>query len=129
MKINPVNDKHEHILEDYEVELTGAEISKSYPEKLRFLRVYEGKNEADLLLVTNQMSWIADTVWQVYKARWDIETFFKHIKQVFRVKAFVGTYPNAVRIQMWCAMIAILLFKYQRRKGKHPGDFLISSFF
>jgi IS4 transposase len=66
------------------------------------------------------MSWTADTISQVYKARWAIETFFKHIKQLFRVKTFVGTSPNAVRIQMWCAMIAILLLKYLRQKSKHP---------
>ena len=120
VKINPVNDKHEHIIEDYEVEMAGIKTSKTYPKKLRVLRVYDEKNDADLLLVTNQMSWTADTVSQVYKARWDIETFFKHIKQLFRVKTFVGTSPNAVRIQMWCAMIAILLLKYLRKKGKHP---------
>ena len=120
VKINPVNDKHEHIIEDYEVELTGVETSKSYPKKLRVLRVYDEKKDDDLLLVTNQMSWTADTVSQVYKARWAIETFFKHIKQLFRVKSFVGTSPNAVRIQMWCAMIAILLLKYLKRKSKHP---------
>src|SRR5690625_6790328 len=56
---------------------------------------------------------------QLYKARWDIEVFFKHLKQLFRVKTFVGTSPNAVRIQMWCSMITMLLIRYLKKRSKH----------
>jgi hypothetical protein len=120
VKEHPVNDKGKDILNDYEIELTGVNTSKAYPKRLRAVHVYDEKNEKYLVLVTNQFSWTADTISQVYKARWAIETFFKHIKQLFRVKTFVGTSPNAVRIQMWCAMIAILLLKYLRQRGKYP---------
>jgi len=75
-------------------------------------------NDQYLTLLTNQLTWTADTVSQLYKARWDVEVFFKHLKQLFRVKTFVGTSANAVRIQMWCAMIAILIVSYLKRKAK-----------
>jgi len=52
------------------------------------------------------------------KARWDVEVFFKHIKQLFRVKTFVGTSANAVKIQMWCSMISILILKHLKNKAK-----------
>lgn len=51
-------------------------------------------------IISGYLIWTAETVGQLYKARWDIEVFFKSLKQLFRVKSFVGTSPNAVRIQM-----------------------------
>jgi len=85
------------------------------------------ENDQELVLLTNNLSWTADTISQLYKARWDVEVFFKHIKQLFRVKTFVGTSENAVRIQMWCSMIAILmiailLFSYLKQKAKHKWN-------
>ena len=59
------------------------------------------------------------TVSQLYKARWSVEVFFKHLNQLFRVKTFVGTSANAVRIQMWCAMVAILLLKHMKSGAKY----------
>jgi hypothetical protein len=61
-----------------------------------------------------------NTISQLYKARWAIESFFKHLKQLFRVKTFVGTSANAVRIQMWCAIKAMLLISYLKNKVKYP---------
>ena len=112
------NEKHEHILSDEDIRLTGFYPSQDYPKKLRIVRVYDAHNDQMLILLTNQLSWTADTISQLYKARWDIEVFFKHLKQLFRVKTFVGTSPNAVRIQMWCSMIAILLIKYLKAKAQ-----------
>lgn len=114
------NDKHEHILSDEDIRLTGFYASKNYPKKLRIVRVYDQQNDQYLILLTNQMSWTADTISQLYKARWDIEVFFKHLKQLFRIKSFVGTSANAVRIQMWCSMIAMLLIKYLKSKAEYP---------
>lgn len=68
------------------------------------------------------MSWTADTISQLYQARWDVEVFFKHLKQLFRVKSFVGTSSNAVRIQMWCSMIAMLLVRYLKNKAQYPWN-------
>ena len=113
------NDKQEHVLRDQDIRLTGFYSSQKYPDKLRIVKVYDKENDQTLVLLTNNLSWTADTISQLYKARWDVEVFFKHLKQLFRVKTFVGTSQNAVRIQMWCSMIAILLFKYLKQKAKH----------
>lgn len=111
------NQKHEHILTDADIRLTGFYTSKKYPKKLRVVKVYDDQNDQTLTLLTNQMSWTADTISQLYKARWDVEVFFKQLKQLFRVKTFVGTSANAVRIQMWCSMIAMLLIAYLKQKA------------
>jgi len=116
------NDKHDHILSDEDIKLTGFYSSKKYPKKLRIVKVYDKENDQMLILLTNNLSWTADTISQLYKARWDVEVFFKHLKQLFRVRTFVGTSENAVRIQMWCSMIAILLFKYLKGKAKHKWN-------
>lgn len=113
------NDKQEHILSDQDIRLTGFYPSIAYPGNLRVVQVYDEKNDQKLFLLTNQLTWTADTICQLYKARWDVEVFFKHLKQLFRVKTFVGTSPNAVRIQMWCAMTAILLVTYLKNKAKY----------
>jgi hypothetical protein len=112
------NEKQEHILSDQDIELLGFYTSKKYPNNLRIVRVYDKVNDKVLVLLTNQTSWTADTISKLYKARWDVEVFFKHLKQLFRVKTFVGTSPNAVRIQMWCSMIAILILNYLKSKAK-----------
>lgn len=114
------NEKHEHILSDEDIALTGLHTKDKYPKSLRIVRVYDELNDKTLVLLTNNMFWTADTISQLYKARWDVEVFFKHLKQLFRVKTFVGTSANAVRIQMWCSMIAMLLFRYLKSKAKYP---------
>ena len=115
-----VNDKHEHILSDEDIRLTGFYTSMKYPANLRIVRVYDEINDKVLIILTNNLSWTADTISQLYKARWDVEVFFKHLKQLFRVKTFIGTSPNAVRIQMWTSMIAILLLKFLKQKAIYP---------
>lgn len=116
------NDKHEHILSDNQIRLTGFYSTQNYPRNLRIVKVHDEENDQVLVLLTNNLSWTADTVSQLYKARWDVEVFFKHLKQLFRVKTFVGTSENAVRIQMWCSMIAILLFRYLKNKAKYKWN-------
>ena len=61
----------------------------------------------------------AQTVSELYQARWAIEVFFKQVKQLLKVKTFVGTSPNAVLVQVWTAMITILLLKYLQNKAAH----------
>lgn len=113
------DEKHEHIISDQDIRFAGIAASKKYPKRLRIVRVYDKINDQTLILLTNQLSWTAETVSQLYKARWDVEVFFKHLKQLFKVRTFVGTSENAVRIQMWCSMIAILLLKYLKSKAQH----------
>ncbi len=116
------NEKQEHVLSDQDIELTGFYSAQKYPDKLRIVKVYDKENDQTLILLTNNLSWTADTISQLYKARWDVEVFFKHLKQLFRIKTFVGTSENAVRIQMWCSMIAILLFSYLKQKAKYKWN-------
>jgi hypothetical protein len=116
------NIKHEHILSDQDIALTGYYSSKKYPQTLRIVKVYDELNDQVLILLTNNLTWTADTISQLYKARWDVEVFFKHLKQLFKVKTFVGTSANAVRIQMWCSMITILLFRYLKNKAKYKWN-------
>jgi len=65
-----------------------------------------------IVLITNHMTFGATTVASIYKDRWQIEVFFKTIKQSLKIKTFVGTSANAVMIQIWTALIALLLLKY-----------------
>lgn len=104
---------------DCDVKLTGATAAGKYPETLRLVRVYDEVNDQWLTLVTNNMSWTAATISDLYRARWDVETFFKTIKQTLKIKTFLGTSENAVLVQVWTAMIAILLIRYLKARAKH----------
>jgi IS4 transposase len=65
-----------------------------------------------IVLITNHMTFGATTIAAIYKDRWQIEVFFKTIKQSLKIKTFVGTSANAVMIQIWTALIALLILKY-----------------
>ena len=69
------------------------------------------------MFLTNNRHWHAQTVADIYKERWAIEVFFKQIKSHRKIKSFVGTSENAVLIQIWTAMIAMLLLKYLKEKA------------
>lgn len=113
------DDKDEHILSDEDIRLSSLKGQKAYPKNLRIVKVYDEKNDQTLILLTNNMSWTANTVSQLYKARWAIESFFKQLKQLFKIKTFVGFSENAVQIQIWCSLIAILLITYIKNKAKY----------
>lgn len=116
----PVQSKNPHLHLDQSIRLLGDTAQKAYPKTLRLVHVWDHQKQSYLKIITNNLSWTADTIAELYKARWDVEVFFKHLKQLFRVKSFVGTSANAVRIQMWCAMIAMLLLRYLKNKAKYP---------
>nr|MBS0037327.1 IS4 family transposase [Saprospiraceae bacterium] len=107
-----VNEKYPHIISDKTIRLTTFQSKKKYPGPLRLVKVYDEENDQYLSLLTNNMSWTANTISVLYKAIWEIEVFFKHLKQLFRIKYFIGTSANAVRIQMWSSMIVMLMLKY-----------------
>jgi len=115
----PAN-RHHHILKDEIIELTGFKSKKKYPKKLRRIALWDDKNQQEIELITNQMSWTANTISELYKARWDIETFFRDIKQLLHIKSFIGTSENAVMIQIWTALITILILKALKAIAKHP---------
>ena len=111
------------LLEDKLIELTGFYTKEDYSKPLRMVKIYDDVNELELIFLTNQMSWTASTIAKLYKARWDIEVFFKQIKQHLKIKSFVGTSENAVRIQIWTAMITMLLLAFLKSKSKYPWHF------
>ena len=67
---------------------------------------------------TNHMSWAANTIGELYKSRWQIEIFFREIKQLLNIKTFIGTTQNAVMIQIWTALITILVLKALKAMAK-----------
>ena len=111
--------RHEHILIDEIIELTGQKSKKKYPKRLRRVAVWDEKNNQEIELITNQMSWTANTISELYKARWEIEIFFREIKQLLHIKSFIGTNQNTVMIQIWTAMITILVLKALEAMAKH----------
>lgn len=112
-------DRHEHILVDEYIELEDEKTYKKYPKKLRRVVVWDEVNQQTIELITNQFTWTANTISELYKARWEIEQFFKDIKQLLKIKSFLGTSPNAVLIQIWTAMITILIIKYLKACAKY----------
>ena len=89
--------------------LTGFYISQNYPEKIRRIKYYDSKNKRTFVFLTNNMDITAEQVALLYKNRWQVELFFKWIKQHLKVKSFWGTTENAVRIQIYTAIITYYL--------------------
>ena len=89
-----------NILCDEIILLTGAQAQKKCPHKLRRLVVWDADNERKIVLLTNHLDFGATTIAEIYKERWQIESFFKALKQNLHVKSFVGTSENALRIQI-----------------------------
>jgi Transposase DDE domain/Domain of unknown function (DUF4372) len=106
------------ILADQLIRFTGARARNNYPEFLRRIVVWDAENEREIVLLTNLLHFGATTVSAIYKERWQIELFFKALKQNLTVKTFVGTSENALRIQIWTALIALLLLKWLHHLSK-----------
>lgn len=113
------DNRHQHILVDEYIELLEEKTRAKYPKKLRRVVVWDDKNSQTIEIITNQFTWTANTIGELYKARWEIEIFFKDIKQLLKIKSFLGTSPNAVLIQIWTAMITILILKYLKACAKY----------
>ena len=77
------------------------------------------KNQQTIELITNNTKWSANTIGELYKARWDVEIFFRDIKQQLHIKSFIGTSENAVMIQIWTALITILVLKALKAQAKY----------
>ena len=102
------------VLKDELILLTGARAQERCPHILRRVVVWDDEHEREIVLLTNAHQFAASTIGKIYKERWQIELFFKALKQNLRVKTFVGTSANALKIQIWTALIAMLLLKIMR---------------
>jgi uncharacterized protein DUF4372/DDE family transposase len=107
-----------NILSDELIRLTGPGAEKKCPYRLRRVVVWDEAKQESIVLLTNHLGFGATTISAIYKDRWQIELFFKALKQNLKVKTFVGTSANALRIQIWTALIAMLLLKYLQLKSQ-----------
>jgi len=101
-----------NILRDSIIVLEGFYAKQDYPYKLRRIEVWDETRGEAIVLLTNHFEFGSTTIARIYRDRWQIEVFFKTIKQNLKIKTFVGTTPNAVMTQIWTALIAILILKY-----------------
>ena len=106
-----VKGKH-GVTSDQEIELTSREGRKKYPHRLRRVGFRDKETGKHYVYMTNNFALSAKTIAEIYKSRWQIELFFKWIKQHLKVKSFVGTSRNAVMTQLWIAMCVYLLLSY-----------------
>jgi hypothetical protein len=90
---------------------------------LRLVTVWNEEKQEEIMFLTNHLTFGATTVAAIYKERWQIELFFKSLKQLLRVKTFVGTSANALKTQLWTALIAMLLLKYLHLKSTFGWSF------
>jgi len=111
--------KNRNILSDQIIALEGFYSQRKYPGRLRRLELWDDQNERTIVLLTNHLAFGATTIAAIYKDRWQIEIFFKTIKQNLRIKTFVGTSANALMIQIWTALISILVLKYLKFKATY----------
>jgi len=101
-----------NVVRDEVIELEGFYSKEKCPYSLRIVEVWDESTQESVTFLTNHLRFGATTIARIYKDRWQIELFFKALKQNLRIKTFVGTSYNAVMIQIWTALIALLILKY-----------------
>lgn len=102
------------VISDEIIEFSHPRSKKKYPEPLRIVQYHDDESGKKFSFLTNDFELDAKTIADIYKARWEIELFFKTIKQSLKIKRFLGTSRNAVMIQVWIAMVAYLLTSYYK---------------
>lgn len=116
----PLPDEHaQNVLIDEIVEFELTAAKGKYPGRLRRIAVWNEEHGYTVELLTNNFTLAASTIARLYKARWLIEVFFRNLKQLLRIKSFIGTTRNAVEIQIWTALITMLLLCWLKHKAKY----------
>jgi len=103
---------------DQTIRLIGPQPSQDYPVQLRRVKFYDAKNDKLLVFLTNNFDLPALTIAELYRCRWQVELFFKWIKQHLRIKAFFGTSENAVKTQVWIAIAVYVLVAILKKRLK-----------
>jgi len=106
------------LIQDRRIRLTNYYQGRYYPAPLRIVTVVDPETGEPISFMTNNFALAANTIAEVYKSRWEIETFFKWIKQNLKIKSFLGTSKNAVMTQIWAAMIYYLLLSFIKFQTK-----------
>ena len=114
---NPVPERG-NIRGDHWIEIESTQ-HRCYRQVLRVVTIWDEEKQEELAFLTNHFQFGATTIARIYKERWQIEMFFKALKQLLRVKTFVGTSANALKTQIWTALIAMLLLKYMQLKSQY----------
>lgn len=109
-------DKSSGLRSDQTIITTGVDTAKDYPIPLRRIRYYDTETDKRLIFITNNFDLPALTIAKLYKARWQVELFFKWIKQHLRIKAFYGTSANAVKTQIWIAVCVYVLVAILKKR-------------
>lgn len=109
-------DKSTGVICDQRVALNGHYSGQDYPEQLRRIRFKDPTTGKALVFLTNNTSLPAHVIAQLYKSRWQVELFFKWIKQHLRIKKFLGTSQNAVKTQIWCAICTYVLIAIAKKE-------------
>lgn len=109
----------QNVLIDEIIELTGEQTKKKYTKPLRRIAVWNDEHGYVVQLLTNNFKLAASTIAQLYKARWMIEIFFRNIKQLLKIKNFIGTSRNAVETQIWTALSTMLLLCWLKHIAKY----------
>ncbi len=111
-------DRSTGLICDQSVMLTGFYQCKDYPDKLRRVKYHDAVTNKTLVFLTNNFSLPAMTIADLYRSRWQVELFFKWIKQNLRIKTFYGTSENAVKAQIWIAVSVYLLVSIMKKRLK-----------
>jgi hypothetical protein len=110
--------QNRNILKDELIELRGLKALERCPYPLRRIEVFDPDKKEVLVFLTNNLNLGTSTIASIYKDRWQIELFFKALKQNLKIKNFVGTSANAVKIQIWTALIAMLILRFLQLRSK-----------
>ena len=119
-------DRSSALICDQTIVLTGVHSATHYPEKLRRIKYHDAEQDRTLVFLTNQVSLPPLTIAELYRSRWQIELFFRWIKQHLRIKAFYGTSENAVKSQIWIAVsVYVLIAIIKKRLRLEPNLYTI----
>jgi transposase len=116
-----------NVLSDMTIELTGFYPKQYYPEKLRLVKYWDEEQKREFVFLTNAMDISALQVAELYKNRWQVELFFKWLKQHLKIKKFWGTTENAVRIQIYvaiCAYCLVAIIQHDRQLDRSTYEVL-----
>ncbi len=109
----------QNILSDEIIKLSGRQTKDKYTKQLRRIVVWNDEQGCEVKLLTNNFKLAASTIAELYSARWQIEIFFRNIKQLLKIKSFIGTSRNAVEIQIWTALATMLLLCWLKHVAKY----------
>jgi hypothetical protein len=109
-------DKETGLRCDQTIRLTGRSSRRDYPAQLRRVKFYDAQHDHRLVFLTNHFDLPAVTIAELYRSRWQVELFFKWIKQHLRIKAFFGTSENAVKTQVWIAIAVYVLVAFVKKR-------------